>query len=188
MRFTSLVTICAVLPCVARPVLAQTPADLMEAVRVGGGWISVPIVAGVGQTRTVPLPTFGLTLSGCVQVWGGHSGDWRIEARDTHGDGTLDLHLAPGESAPFSYRAGMSAQLEVRYQWSERRDTTLLLWVGLASQGSSEHDGACEPRYSDEGRSGAAGDAAPDPSPDLAGGGDFPRRNPYLPSKRGVEM
>src|SRR5690606_14981707 len=110
----------------------QTVGDLLASVQRGGGWISVPIRDGAGQLTTGTLPTVGLTVAGCVHVWRGHSGMWDIEARDKHGSGQLKMSAGAGESVPFTYVAGMRAELEVDFSWSEQRDTTLYLWVGLA--------------------------------------------------------
>jgi hypothetical protein len=123
---------------------AQTLEDLARSVEQGGGWVGIPIVAGEGSVSTPTVPTMGITLNGCVQVWGGHSGTWDIEARDLINQGRLAVKAAPGQSVPFTYTAGMRSQLTVDVAWSERRDTTLLLWVGLERPGSSAPD-ACKP-------------------------------------------
>lgn len=117
------------LPGAAR---AQSVSDLLAGVQRGGGWISVPIENGAGKVSTAALPTVGLTLAGCVHVWGGHTGRWDIRARDTFGSGRFDMSANPGESKPFRYSAGLRSQLEIDFAWSEPRDTTLYLWVGLA--------------------------------------------------------
>ena len=106
----------------------------------------IPVERGEGDLRTVSLPIGGLGLRGCLQVWGGHSGSWDIRARDLVGEGELDVSLRPGESAHFAYEAGAQSQLEVSVKWSEPRDTTFLLWVGLEAP-RLERD-PCEPVYS----------------------------------------
>jgi hypothetical protein len=128
----------------AAPVGAQTLADLLASLRQGGGWVSVPIEDGEGVVSSVAVPTAGLTLTGCVQVWGGHSGRWDIEARDVLGEGHLEAEALPGEPVPFTYKAGLRSQLEAKFRWSEPRDTTLLLWVGLARPGQDQRE-SCEP-------------------------------------------
>ena len=55
-----LVTLCLVAP----PALhAQEAADVLQGLRNGGGWVSVPIEAGVGSMSTVTMPTMGMTLA-----------------------------------------------------------------------------------------------------------------------------
>ena len=132
----------------ARPAPAQSQSlmELLRSIQQGGGWVSIPVAQGEGAFRTVPLPVGGLNLTGCVQVWPGHSGSWDIRARDLVGEGELDVSLRPGEAAPFAYEAGPQSQLEVSVRWSEPRDTTFLLWVGLEAP-RLERD-PCEPVYS----------------------------------------
>ncbi len=125
---------------------AQNVADLLDSIRRGGGWVRIPIETGSGTLLTATLPTLGLRLSGCAQVWGGHSGEWDIRARDTQGPGRLALRARVGQPVPFEYDTGVLAQLSIDVRWSERRDTTLLLWVGLDGP---VHSGAaaCRPVY-----------------------------------------
>lgn len=130
----------------------QSIFDLLASMRQGGGWVNIPIEDGLGTVRTPALPTAGLELSGCVRVWPGHTGRWELEAHDTRGGGRLRARaVAADEPVPFVYETGPWAQLDVRVRWSERRDTTLVLWVGLERRGSDRGD-ACEPVY----RSGAS--------------------------------
>jgi hypothetical protein len=131
------------------PASAQALDDVMRGIREGGGWVSIPIEAGSGTFRSIPLPTFGLAVKGCMQVWGGHSGGWQISARDLLGEATLEVDVGPGEDIPFTYASGMRAQIEVNFKWSEARDTTLLLWVGLEGTEEEPRD-PCRPSY--EGR------------------------------------
>jgi hypothetical protein len=128
----------------ASPARAQPVDDAMEAVRNGGGWVSVPIVAGRGSAHTLPLPTMGLTLAGCVRVWDGHSGRWEIRARETVADTLLVVRSAPGEGVPFSHTFGLRSQIDVDFVWSEPRDTTLFLWVGLKA--ADEDRDVCVPK------------------------------------------
>ena len=137
---------------------AQTIPDLLSGIQNGGGWITIPIEGGQGSLRTIALPTVGLTISGCAQVWGGHSGTWDISVRDIQGTGELDVVTPGGQEIPFSYTTGMFSQLTVDVEWSEARDTTLLLWVGLESAGSDRN--ACEPQYVDSGRERTRGPGA----------------------------
>jgi len=97
----------------------------------GGGWVRIPVERGEGSLQTAVLPFRGLSLKGCAQVWGGHSGSWDIQARDLLGTAALEVSLLPGEPRPFTYQAGPRSRLQVNVRWSEPRDTTLLLWVGL---------------------------------------------------------
>lgn len=125
----------------------QSVLDLLQSVRQGGGWVAIPIRSGVGEVRTMPVPALGLSLVGCMRVWHGHSGRWVIEARDLLGDGRLTADVAADEPVPFSYRPEGPAQLEARFRWSEPRDTTLVLWIGL-SPGPTSTD-TCAPVYGD---------------------------------------
>jgi hypothetical protein len=137
----SLVLLAVAAPAGAR---AQPLDDVMSAIRNGGGWVSVPIVGGRGAAHTLPVPTMGITLTGCVRVWDGHSGRWEIHARETVADTTLVVRSAPGEGVPFSHTFGLRSQVDVDIVWSEPRDTTLFLWVGLKGQ-DDERD-ACVPK------------------------------------------
>ena len=124
---------------------AQPVPEILATIRNGGGWVNVPIERGLGTASTVMLPTMGLTLSGCVNVWAGHSGEWSIRARDTIAEDSLALRSTPGEGVRFAHEFGLRSQLEFEFEWSEPRDTTLYLWVGL----DREDDGpaeACTPK------------------------------------------
>lgn len=121
---------------------------LLQSLRQGGGWVAIPVEDGAGTLLTDTVPTLGLTLDGCVTVWPGHSGQFRIEARDGVGGGRLEADARPGEGVPFTYTTGMRSRLDVRVRWSEPRDTTLLVWVGLEGMGLRQRD-ACEPRYAE---------------------------------------
>lgn len=123
---------------------AQTMADLFRAVERGGGWVSIPVREGRASLETVALPTGGATLAGCLHVWKGHTGTWEIEAQDLLGDGRLAAVVGPGESEPFRYASGARAKLKVDVRWSEPRDTTLHLWVGLEGLAKRERD-VCRP-------------------------------------------
>lgn len=129
---------------------AQGIAELLEAVRVGGGWISLPVVNGRARLTTVALPSAGRTLKGCMEIWPGHSGSWLLKVTDTYGNGRIEAEARPADDIPFTYTTGMLAQLEVDVRWSEPRDTTLMVWVGLESP-RRERD-ACEPVYPDGAR------------------------------------
>jgi hypothetical protein len=144
MRIASLMLV-AVLVAVPSHADAQA-ADVMNGLRNGGGWLRIPISGGHGQFRSPRIPTAGMTLSGCVAVWPGHSGDWTIDARENVTAGTLSVDLKPGEGARFSHEFGMQAQVDFDFRWSEPRDTTLLLWVGVDMVGEGARD-TCEPQY-----------------------------------------
>lgn len=146
------------------PLRGQSVLDLLQSVQQGGGWVAVPIRSGVGEVRTVAIPNLGLSLVGCMRIWHGHSGRWHIEAQDLLGDGRLTADVGADEPVPFSYRPEGRSQLEARFRWSEPRDTTLVLWVGLST--SSTSSDACAPVYGD-----AAGSATEVSARD--GGGDL---------------
>jgi hypothetical protein len=123
---------------------AQSVGDLLASVQRGGGWVSVPIKNGAGHVSTATVPTVGMTVAGCIHVWGGHTGRWDIHARDALGSGRMQMKAGAGESVPFTYTAGMRSQLEIDFAWSEPRDTTLYLWVGLARP-NQPPEATCEP-------------------------------------------
>ena len=125
---------------------SQNVAELLASIRNGGGWVGIPIESGRGTLKTGVLPTIGIRISGCAQVWIGHSGHWDIRARDTQGEGLLEMSTPGGVGVPFTYTTGFTAQLDVDVEWSEPRDTTLLLWVGLEGPGR-EGPAVCEPEY-----------------------------------------
>jgi hypothetical protein len=124
---------------------AQEAGDILDGLRAGGGWVSIPIEGGRGSVRTLPLPTVGMTLSGCVNVWHGHSGAWELRAHELVADTSLVVQALPGVGVPFEHTFGMRAQIDFDVRWSEPRDTTLVLWIGLAVGRTSEE--ACQPVY-----------------------------------------
>ena len=134
---------------------AQGIAGIMAGIRDGGGWVGVPIEGGVGSFSTVPLPTAGLTLTGCVNVWYGHSGTFQITARDRADDSVLEVTAEPGIGVPFSHEFGLQAQIDFDFRWSEPRDTTLVLWVGLDIRGEGP-EAACDPGYGSPDRAASA--------------------------------
>ncbi len=118
------------------PALAPSPAsaqlaDVFAGVRNGGGWVGIPIVAGFGSYRTPTLPTAAMSIAGCVNVWGGHSGTWEIRAHESVLGSNLRIQAVPGRGVPFEHDFGMTAQVDIEFRWSEPRDTTLHLWIGL---------------------------------------------------------
>jgi len=121
----------------ATPLEGQALDGVMAAIRNGGGWVSVDIRGGRGSVATLPLPTMGMKLSGCVTVSERNSGRWRIRATDLVQNTTLETNSVPGQGVPFTHDFGLRSQLQVEFLWSEPRDTTLLLWVGL---GDAEGD------------------------------------------------
>jgi hypothetical protein len=126
-------------------------ADVLSGLRSGGGWVGIPIVEGQGSFSTVRVPTMALSLAGCVNIWYGHSGSWEIEAREQMLGSVLRIEAEPGVGVPFEHDFGLQAQVDIDFRWSEPRDTTLLLWVGidLAGEGS---ESVCEPDYGTAGR------------------------------------
>jgi hypothetical protein len=127
----------AVFPLPAR---AQSVQEVLTTIRNGGGWVSVVIDDGFGTASTVMLPTMGMALSGCLNVWEGHTGEWLIRARDTIARDSLAVRSTPGRGVRFAHEFGLRSKLEFDFEWSEPRDTTLYLWVGL----DREDDGPTE--------------------------------------------
>lgn len=123
---------------------AQTVADLFRAIQRGGGWVGIPVHEGRGSLDTGVVPTAGIALSGCARVWSGHSGSWEIRAEDLIAERVIEARLEPGESMRFRHGTGPGARLRVDVRWSEPRDTTLVLWVGLERKGESPTE-ACRP-------------------------------------------
>ncbi|MDX1492843.1 MAG: hypothetical protein R3253_02125 [Longimicrobiales bacterium] len=129
----------------ASPVDGQSVAGIMSGLRDGGGWVGIPIEAGEGSYTTVRLPTARMTLHGCINVWYGHTGKWTIEARDQLTDSTLVIAAEPGIGVPFKHTFGMQTKLDFRFRWSEPRDTTLMLWVGVDMDGEGGEPAVCDP-------------------------------------------
>lgn len=128
---------------------AQNPMQLLRSIQQGGGWVSVPITEGLGEIATDTVPTFGLSVKGCLTVWPGHSGRWTLKAEDPLNAQRLDAETAPGQGVPFSYASGPRSALDVQIRWSEPRDTTLMVWVGVDT-GNPDRD-ACQPVYPESG-------------------------------------
>jgi hypothetical protein len=124
---------------------AQSLFDLLASIRQGGGWIDVPIQGGRGAVLTPMLPTAGMNVAGCFRVWGGHSGSWSFDVRDTQNQARLQRQTAPDQPVPFTHATGALAQLDLQVRWSEPRDTKLILWVGLRTPTSARDP--CEPIY-----------------------------------------
>lgn len=121
---------------------AQVIADVMGIVRDGGGWVGVPITGGVGSYSSGVLPAMGMSINGCVQVAPEHTGEWEIEAKDRMSDAELLLSAQPGIGVPFAHTFGLQTQIDFEIRWSEPRDTTLVLWVGL---GLGRDGASCQP-------------------------------------------
>jgi hypothetical protein len=124
----------------------QVVSEVMSGIQNGGGWVEVPIQNGRGSMSTMTLPTVGLTLAGCITVWPGHSGSWVLEARDRVSNAVLEVTAEPGVGELFTHTFGLQAQIDFDFRWSEARDTTLLMWVGLNMGGEGKEE-SCEPRY-----------------------------------------
>ena len=124
---------------------AQSLTDVTTSIRDGGGWVAMAIEGGEGAYSSVRLPTLNLKLNGCGTVWDELSGSWEIEATETVTGTKLLLSAEPGVGVPFSHQFGVQAQVDVSFRWSEPRDTTLLLWVGLTINPDGV-DAVCEPR------------------------------------------
>lgn len=127
------------------PAGAQSVGELLRALSRGGGWVQIPVVDGEGGVDSGPVPTGGLELDGCVRIWSGHSGSWDVRAEDTVTGRVLERSVVPGEPVRFSHATRSRARLRVDVRWSEPRDTTLLVWVGVQRAGR-EGGAACEPR------------------------------------------
>ncbi len=130
----------AVAPGLADAQLAR----LLQTLRDGGGWARFAVEGGRGGYRSSPVPVAGLSLSGCFQVVQPRTGAWTITARDMLGDGKIEATVAAGEPVRFSYEAGFRTRLDVVVEWSEPRDTTLVLWVGLDTLADEDRD-SCRP-------------------------------------------
>lgn len=126
-----------------RPASAQSFSELLNVIRRGGGWVAVPVESGRGTLQSASVPTGGLRLEGCARVWSGHSGSWRIRAEDVVSDEVLEATLVPGETVTFDHESSSRARVRLDVTWSEPRDTTFLLWVGLGAR-SPERD-PCTP-------------------------------------------
>jgi hypothetical protein len=145
MRLTAATVLFALMASGTAEAHAQGVQEVLATIRNGGGWVSVPIERGHGTVSTLTLPTMGMTLAGCVNVWGGHSGEWSIRARDTVAKETLQVASTPGKGVRFSHEFGLRSQLEFEFEWSEPRDTTLYLWVGLDREDDGPNE-ACTPK------------------------------------------
>ena len=104
--------------------------------------MAVPIEGGVGSFSTYTLPTLGMSLNGCVTVLEAHSGSWHIRAHERVADHVLEVEVEPGVGRMFSHTFGMRAKIDFEFRWSEPRDTTLVLWVGV-DFGSEPEGGTC---------------------------------------------
>ena len=122
----------AVAPLFPAPGADAQVAQLMRAIADGGSWINLPVRKGKASLRSPAFPLAGLAVNGCLLVWRGHSGEWTVRARDTLGDKELDVVALPGQPVKFDYKAGFKAQLDLEVEWTEPRDTTLFMWVGLS--------------------------------------------------------
>lgn len=117
-----------------RPASAQSFSELLNVIRRGGGWVAVPVESGRGTLQSASVPTGGLRLEGCARVWSGHSGSWRIRAEDVVSEEVLEATLGPGETVTFDHESSSRARVRLDVTWSEPRDTTFLLWVGLGAR------------------------------------------------------
>ena len=66
-----------------------------------------------------------------MNVWWGHSGTWEIRAHESVLGSNLRIEAEPGVGVTFEHDFGMTAQVDIEFEWSEPRDTTLLLWIAL---------------------------------------------------------
>lgn len=139
--------VCAMSGALAVPAPAAGQiAQVLKAVNSGGSWIRLPVEGGQASYRAPVFPLAGMAFDGCVKIWERHSGAWTISARDAMGDARLDVTAAPGEPVRFDYKAGFQARLEVDIEWSEPRDTTLFVWVGVSTAMNHDADrDICQP-------------------------------------------
>ncbi len=123
---------------------AQIPPEILQAMERGGAWIALPIEAGVGSFQSESVPTFGIRLQGHLRIWEEHTGSWHVAVRDLARDAdraVLERLMTPGERVDFDYRTGMLGQVRIDVRWSEARDTTLRVWVGVGPTPAAD-DGA----------------------------------------------
>ncbi|MDE2763527.1 MAG: hypothetical protein OXQ94_07430 [Gemmatimonadota bacterium] len=137
---------CAAAALTSGLLLPASPAEaqvlqLMRTIADGGSWINLPVRKGKASLSSPAIPLAGLALNGCLLVWRGHSGKWTVRARDTLGDKELDVVALPGQPVKFDYKAGFKAQLDLEVEWTEPRDTTLFMWVGLSPGRKKEEEG-----------------------------------------------
>ena len=128
--------------------------EAMKALSEGGRWLNLPVHDGKAEIRGPLVPLAGVAVDGCFVVWRHHSGEWTVHAKDERSGQAIDTVAIPGSPVRFAYKAGFTARFSVEVEWSEPRDTTLFVWVGVsrARRGSSD-DGAegdgediCTPR------------------------------------------
>ncbi len=136
---------CAAASLTSGLLLPASPAEaqvlqLMRTIADGGSWINLPVRKGKASLSSPAIPLAGLALNGCLLVWRGHSGTWTVRARDTLGDKELDVVALPGQPVKFDYKAGFKAQLDLEVEWTEPRDTTLFMWVGLSPGRKKEEE------------------------------------------------
>jgi hypothetical protein len=121
----------ATVPAIPTSVAAQGLGQVMMGMSNGGGWVGIPIQHGKGTFSTATLPTAAMSIAGCVNVWWGHSGSWEIRAHESVLGSNLRIEAEPGQGVTFEHDFGMTAQVDIEVAWSEPRDTTLMLWVGV---------------------------------------------------------
>lgn len=145
------VSLCLRVAAVASCASAAVPASaegqlgrLLQAIKEGGGWARFSVEDGRGGYRSAAVPVAGLSLDGCFQVVQPATGTWTLTARDLLGDGRIEATVGAGEPVRFSYEAGFRTQLDVVVEWSEPRDTTLVVWIGLETLAQEGRD-VCQP-------------------------------------------
>lgn len=119
-------------------------AQLLQAIKEGGGWARFSVEDGRGAYRSAAVPVAGLSLDGCFQVVRPATGTWTLTARDMLGDGRIEATVGAGEPVRFRYEAGFRTRLDVVVEWSEPRDTTLVVWIGLETLAQEGRD-VCQP-------------------------------------------
>ena len=123
---------------------AQGLGQVMMGMRDGGGWVGIPIEGGKGTFSSMTIPTGAMSVAGCVNVWWGHSGTWEIRAHESVLGSNLRIEAEPGRGVTFQHDFGMTAQVDVEVAWSEPRDTTLMLWIGVDPTLEAPEE-VCEP-------------------------------------------
>lgn len=108
--------------------------QLLQVMRDGGTWLSLPIEDGRGSYLGPAVPTMGMAVAGWFQISDVHRGEWSIKVVDLTGGSettVVDADARPGERVPVAYDAGATVQVKVDVEWSEPADTVLWVWVGI---------------------------------------------------------
>jgi hypothetical protein len=93
--------------------------------------LSIPITNGQGTYTSPRTFTFWATITGTGTVTAPGNGTWNIKVQDLVAGKTVfeKAGIAPNQPVSFSYRTGLTAQLQASGTWSESGDTTLTLRI-----------------------------------------------------------